>query len=148
MKHNTLIRLGRTIVLGLAVAAAIPITSAAGASTGQFAQPPGATAESVAAPTGQFAQPPGATAESVAAPTGQVAQPPGATAEPAAGSSGQVGGVQVAPVPSNPVVGIGGGFDWGDAGIGAAIAFAGMLLLGSALLVLGRRGQRDRLATH
>jgi hypothetical protein len=116
------------------------------ASTG-FALPPGATVEPVAASTG-FALPPGATIEPVAASTGQSGLPPGATVEPVAASTGQPGGVQVAPVPSSPVVEVRGGLDWADAGIGAGIAFGGILLLGGALLVIRRSGQRHRLATH
>jgi hypothetical protein len=149
MNQNTLFRLRRRIVLGLAVVTAIVTTSAAAATgpPGATAEPvavptgpPGATAEPVAAPTG----PPGATAEPVAAPTG----PPGATAEPVAPSTVQPGDVQVVPVPSSPVVEVRGGLDWADAGIGAGIAFGGILLLGGALLVVRRSGQRHRLATH
>ena len=131
MNHNTPFRLRRTIVLGLVVATAIVTTSAVSAATGQFTLPPGATADPVSAATGQFTLPPGATADPVAAPTGQP------------------GGVQVAPVLSSPVVEVPGGLDWTDAGIGAGIAFGGiLLLLGGALLMVRRSEQRQRLATH
>ena len=130
MNHNTPFRLRRTIVLGLVAATAIVTTSAVSAATGQFTLPPGATADPVSAATGQFTLPPGATVEPVAAPTGQP------------------GGVQVAPVLSSPVVEVPGGLDWADAGIGAGIAFGGILLLGGALLVVRRSGQRHRLATR
>ena len=136
MNHKTPFRLRRTIVLGLVVATALVITSAAAAMIGQPVLPlqptlpPGATVEQVAASTGQPVLPPGSTVESVAAPT----------VEP--------GGVEVAPVLSSPVVEIRSGLDWADAGIGAGIAFGGILLLGGALLVVRHSGQRHRLATH
>jgi hypothetical protein len=148
MYHDTLFRLGRTIVLGLVVSTAIVTTSAAAVSTGQFGLPPGATVEPVAASSGQFGLPPGATVEPDAASSGQFGLPPGATVEPVAASTEQPGGVQVAPVPSSPVVEVRGGLDWADAGIGAGIAFGGILLLGGGLLVIRRSGRRHRLATH
>src|SRR3990172_597018 len=88
------------------------------------------------------------TTSAVAASAGQPVLPPGATVEPVAASAGQPGGVQVAPVLSSPVVEVRGGLDWADAGIGAGIAFGGILLLGGALLVVRRSGQRHGLATH
>ena len=129
-----------------------PITTSTG-------QPPGAMVEAITASTGQppgamvlvtasTGQPPGAMVEPVAASAGQPVLPPGATLKPVAASTGQPGGVQVAPVLSSPLVEIRGGLDWGDAGIGAGIAFGGILLLGGALLVVRRSGQRHRLATH
>jgi len=130
MNHKTPFRLRRTIVLGLVVATALVTTSAVAASAGQPVLPPGATVEPVAASAGQPVLPPGATAEPVAAPTGQP------------------GGVEVVPVLSSPVVEVPGGLDWADAGIGAGIAFGGILLLGGALLVVRRSGQRHGLATH
>ena len=120
---------------------------------GQFARPPGATVEPVAAPL------PGATVEPLAAPPleprssrsrrrREPALPPGATVEPVAASTVQPSGVQAAPARSSPVVEVRGGLDWADAGVGAGIAFGGILLLGGALLVVRRSGQRHRLATH
>ena len=88
------------------------------------------------------------TTSAVSAATGQFTLPPGATVEPVAAPTGQPGGVQVAPVLSSPVVEVRGGLDWADAGIGAGIAFGGILLLGGALLVVRRSGQRHGLATH
>jgi hypothetical protein len=139
-----------------------PTAGAFAASTEQFVLPPGATVEPVAASTGQFALPPGATVEPVAA---SAALPPGATLEPVAASAvkpslntgptvqpfpaptEQPGGIQAAPVLPSPVVEVPGGLDWADAGIGAGIAFGGILLLGGALLVVRRSTQRHRLAT-
>jgi hypothetical protein len=141
---------------------------------GAFAAPPGATVDPVAA---SAALPPGATLEPVAAsaalPPGatldpvaaSAALPPGATLEPVAASAvkpslntgptvqpfpaptEQPGGIQAAPVLPSPVVEVPGGLDWADAGIGAGIAFGGILLLGGALLVVRRSTQRQRLAT-
>ena len=131
MNHKTPFRLRRTIVLGLVVATALVTTSAVAASAGQPVLPPGATVEPFVASAGQ------------------PVLPPGATVEPVAASAGQPGGVQVAPVLSSPVVEVRGGLDWADAGIGAGIAFGGiLLLLGGALLIVRRSGQRHRLATH
>jgi hypothetical protein len=118
------------------------------ASASQFGLPPGATPEPIAASASQFGLPPGATPEPVAASPSQPVLPPGATVEPVAAATGQPGGVQVAPVSSGPVVEVGDGLDWADAGIGAGIAFGGILLLGGALLVARRSAQRHRLATH
>jgi hypothetical protein len=170
MNHNRPFRLRRTVVLGLVVATSIGTTSAAAAaSTEQFVLPPGASPLTVqpALPPGaeveQFALPPGASpstvqpalppggeVEPVATSTGQFARPPGATAEPVAAPTGQPGGVQGAPVQPSPVLDVTGGLNWADAGIGAGIAFGGMLLLGGALalLMVRRSGQRNRLATH
>jgi len=154
MNHKTPFRLRRTIVLGLVVATALVITSAAAAMIGQPVLPlqptlpPGATVEQVAASTGQPVLPPGATVEQVAASTGQPVLPPGSTVESVAAPTVEPGGVEVAPVLSSPVVEIRSGLDWADAGIGAGIAFGGILLLGGALLVVRHSGQRHRLATH
>jgi hypothetical protein len=142
-----------------------PTAGAFAAPTGQFALPPGATVDPVAASAGQFGLPPGATVEPVAASAGQFGLPPGATVEPVAASAvkpslntgptvqpfpaptEQPGGAQAAPVLPSPVVEVPGGLDWADAGIGAGIAFGGILLLGGALLVVRRSTQRHRLAT-
>jgi hypothetical protein len=178
MNHNTPFRLRRAIVLGLVVATAIvtstagaainprfvnPTAGGTEASTGQPALPPGATLEPTAASTVEPALPPGATpspspvGEPVHGYLGLPCQPncdPGISdvSSPGTATSEVPAAMPQAVIPapalSNPVVEIRGGFDWADAGIGAAIAFAGMLLLGSALLVLGRRGQRDPLAGH
>jgi hypothetical protein len=165
MNHNAPFRLRRAVVHGLVVATAIVPGSAIAASTGQlgppgatlepvaasasqFGLPPGATPEPIAASASQFGLPPGATPEPVAASPSQPVLPPGATVEPVAAATGQPGGVQVAPVSSGPVVEVGDGLDWADAGIGAGIAFGGILLLGGALLVARRSAQRHRLATH
>ena len=160
MNHYTPFRFRRAIVFGLVVATAAIATSTAGAAIDpRFVNP---TAGAFAAPTGQFALPPGATVEPVAA---SAALPPGATLEPVAVSAvkpslntgatvqpfpaptEQPGGVQAAPVLPSPVVEVPGGLDWADAGIGAGIAFGGILLLGGALLVVRRSTQRHRLAT-
>jgi hypothetical protein len=131
-------------VLGLVVATAIGTASAAAASTEQFVLPPGATASTV-----QPALPPGAMVEPVAAPTGEFSLPPGASVEPVA-APGEPRAVPAVPVGSSPAVEIPGGLDWADAGIGAGIAFGGMLLLGGALalLLVRRSGQRNGLVTH
>lgn len=42
---------------------------------------------------------------------------------------------------------VAGGFDWGDAGIGAAIALGAAGLLAGSILVVRRAGGRDRLST-
>jgi hypothetical protein len=168
MNHYTPFRFRRAIVFGLVVATAAIATSTAGAAidprfvnptAGAFAAPPGATLEPVVA---SAPLPPGATLEPVAA---SAALPPGATLEPVAASAvkpslntgptvqplpaptEQPGGVQAAPVLPSPVVEVPGGLDWADAGIGAGIAFGGILLLGGALLVVRRSTQRHRLAT-
>ena len=163
MNHETLFRLRRPIVLGLVVATAIVTTSAAAASTGQPPHPFGLTVEPVAAPTVLPDLPPAATIKAVSAtvlpdlpPAATVKaaaastvqpDPPAATVEPVAPST-EPGSVQVAPVLASPVVEVRGGLDWADAGIGAGIAFGGILLLGGALLVVRRSAQRHRLATH
>jgi hypothetical protein len=157
MNHYTPFRFRRAIVFGLVVATAAIATSTAGAAIDpRFVNP---TAGAFAAPTGQFALPPGATAEPVVAsaalPPGatlepvvvSAALPPGATLEPVAVSTVPPSSVQAAPVASSPVVEVPGGLDWADAGIGAGIAFGGILLLGGALLVVRRSTQRHRLAT-
>ena len=162
MNHNTPFRLSRTIVLGLVVATAIVTTSAVAASTGQAPHPFGLTVEPVAAPLPDLPPaatikaaaaspalpdlPPAATIKAAAASTVQP-DPPAATVEPVAPST-EPGSVQVAPVLASPVVEVRGGLDWADAGIGAGIAFGGILLLGGALLVVRRSAQRHRLATH
>jgi hypothetical protein len=163
MNHYTPFRFRRAIVFGLVVATAAIATSTAGAAIDpRFVNP---TAGAFAAPTGQFALPPGATVDPVAASAGQFGLPPGATVEPVAASAvkpslntgptvqpfpaptEQPGGIQAAPVLPSPVVEVPGGLDWADAGIGAGIAFGGILLLGGALLVVRRSTQRHRLAT-
>ena len=63
MNHNTLIRLRRTMVLGLVAAAAITTSTATAAIEPRFVNP---TAGAFAASTEQFVLPPGATAEPVA----------------------------------------------------------------------------------
>jgi hypothetical protein len=159
MNQNTPFRFARTIVLGLVVATAV-VAPAAGAAidprfvdptagamvalTGQPALPPGATLEPTV--TGQPALPPGATLEPTVA--GQPALPPGAAPEPIVAPTEQPGGAVVVPSPSGPVVEALDGFDWADAGLGAGIALGGVLLLGGALLVFRRAGQRQRLALH
>jgi hypothetical protein len=145
MNHYTPFRFRRAIVFGLVVATAAIATSTAGAAIApRFVNP---TAGAFAASTGQFALPPGATAEPVAASAEQFSLPPGATVEPVAVSTVPPSSVQAAPALPSPVVEVQGGFDWADAGVGAGIAFGGILLLGGALLVVRRSGQRHRLAT-
>ena len=159
MRRNTPFRSRRTIVLGLVVATAV-VAPAAGAAidprfvnptvgamvalAAQFALPPGATLEPTLA--GQPALPPEATLEPTVA--SQPALPPEATLEPTMAPTKQPGGVEVAPSPSGPVVEALDGFDWTDAGLGAGIALGGVLLLGGALVVFRRSGQRQRLALH
>ena len=110
----------------------------------QVALPPGATLEPTVA--GQPALPPGATLEPTVA--RQPVLPPGAALEPTVAPTEQPGSVEVAPSPSGPVVVALDGFDWTDAGMGAGIALGGVLLLGGALVVFRRSGQRQRLALH
>ena len=135
MNHNTPFRLSRTIVLGLVVATAIVTTSAVAASTGQPPHPFGLTVEPVAAPLPDL--PPAATVKAAAASPALPDLPPAATVKAAAPST-EPGSVQIAPVLASPVVEVRGGLDWADAGIGAGIAFGGILLLGGALLIVRR----------
>jgi hypothetical protein len=153
MNHYTPFRFRRAIVFGLVVATAAIATSTAGAAidprfvnptSGAFAAPPGATLEPVVA---SAPLPPGATLEPVAASAVKPSLNTGPTVQPLPAPTEQPGGVQAAPVLPSPVVEVPGGLDWADAGIGAGIAFGGILLLGGALLVVRRSTQRHRLAT-
>jgi hypothetical protein len=155
MNHYTPFRSRRTTLLGLVVATAtmLPPATSVAASTLQFSLPPGATLEPDAS-TMQFALPAGATLEPGTAWAAQLAIPPRATHEPAPSSIPPAppqhadGVSDLAPAASTQGVVVGGGVDWADAGVGAGIAFGGVLLLGGVLLVVRRSGQRDPLATR
>jgi hypothetical protein len=115
------------------------VNPAAGAKVGQAYPPAGATVATVNPAAGAMA----ATATPVVpASTGRPANQPG----PGLGAPSDAGR-SVTPVTSSPVVEVPSGFGWGDAGMGAGVAFGGILLLGGALLVVRRSGQRARLAT-
>jgi hypothetical protein len=49
---------------------------------------------------------------------------------------------------TDSVLSVPGGFDWADAAVGAGIALGATALLGGALVVVRRSGQRNRLATR
>jgi hypothetical protein len=75
---------------------------------------------------------------------GAGAAPPREPAEHGRGVAQQDTGPVV--IDRRPIVLESGGFDWADAGIGAAGA-AGLVLVGSGAVLLARRGRREQIAT-